>query len=128
MAYNDQCRFTSALVTINEAELKLAVKKYNLSADSAADLDRIIDLVLEDLRAFERSTEYSGIPAQWRPASFAIIPGIFDENNGLVNSTMKLVRHNVSSFYRSKIDEMYANGTPNPKLPGNHEALKTILK
>jgi len=127
MAYNEQCKFTSALITLNAEELKAAVQGQGIRADSDKDLDRIIDLIQNDLSAFVKHPDYSGIPAQWRPASFAIIPGIIDESNGLINSTLKLVRHKVKDFYRSRIDEIYAAGTADPHLPGNRESLRSIL-
>jgi len=126
MAYNDQCKFTSALITLNADELKKAVKDAGLSADTDEGLDRIIELIRNDMLAFTKHGDYSGIPAQWRPASFAVIPGAFDESNGLVNSTLKLVRYKTKDFYRSRIDEIYS-GAADPRLPGNREALKEIL-
>ena len=127
MAYNEQCKFTSALVTVNEEALREAVKKESLSLTSDDDLDRIIELIAEDISSFTGNREYGGIPAQWKAASFAIIPGIFDEANGLVNSTLKLVRHKVRDFYRERIDEIYETGTADPKIKGNREALRKIL-
>jgi long-chain acyl-CoA synthetase len=128
MAYNEQCKFTSALVTLNAGELKAAAAEQKISADTDEGLDRIINLIRDDLVAFAKQAAYSGIPAQWRPSSFAIIPGIFDENNGLVNSTMKLVRHKVRDHYRSRIDEIYLSGSADPCTPGNREALRKILE
>ena len=127
MAYNEQCKFTSALITLNNEELKAAVKARGLPVHSDEDLDRVIDLIRDDLTAFSGHPDYSGIPSQWRPVSFAIIPGIFDENNGLVNSTMKLVRHKVREHYRSRIDELYAGNSADPHLPGNRAVLRGIL-
>ena len=65
---------------------------------------------------------------QWRPSSFAFVTGAFDESNGFLNATMKLVRHKVREFYQPRLDEVYASGTADPMLPGNREALKAILK
>ena len=127
MAYNEQCRFTSALITLNADELKAAIRAQGLGTNSDEDLNRIIDFVLADLGAFAKNPDYAGIPPQWRPASFAIIPGVIDETNGLINSTMKLVRHKVREFYRLRIDEIYATGVADPHLPGNREALRLIL-
>jgi long-chain acyl-CoA synthetase len=128
MAYNEQCKFTSVLVTLNGEELRAAVNAAGLSANSDEDMDRIIDLIRDDLAAFAKYPDYSGIPGQWRLASFAVIPGIFDERNGLVNSTMKLVRYKVRDFYRSRIDELYAGLSADPHLPGNRAALRSILQ
>jgi long-chain acyl-CoA synthetase len=127
MAYNEQCKFTSALITLNIEELKAALTGQKLSAAADEELDRIINLIRDDLTAFAKQADYSGIPAQWRPSSFAIIPGVFDESNGLVNSTLKLVRHKVREYYRARIDEIYQSGSADPCTAGNREALRKIL-
>ncbi len=49
------------------------------------------------------------IPPAWRPAVFEIIPKTFSEDDQLVNSTMKLVRHKVVEFYADRIEAMYAD-------------------
>ncbi|MDR1212234.1 MAG: hypothetical protein LBK40_08410, partial [Spirochaetaceae bacterium] len=59
---------------------------------------------------------------------FALIPGVFGEEHGLVNSTMKLVRYKVRDFYRGRIDELYASGLADPRIEGNRKALREILK
>jgi long-chain acyl-CoA synthetase len=128
MVYNEQCKFTSALITLNGDELKALLKNRYIDIQSDEELDKLIGFIRDDLTAFSKKAEYAGIPAQWRPASFAIIPGVFDETNGLVNSTMKLVRHKVREVYRSRIDELYANHAADPCVPGNRSALKTILE
>ena len=128
MVYNDMSKFTAALITLNEGEFKDAVKVRGLFSKSNQDLDRMINLILDDLSAFTKYEEYKGIPPQWRPSSFAIINGVFDETNGLVNSTMKLVRHKVTDLYKSRLDELYAAGSADPRLDGNRAALIKILE
>ena len=129
MVFNDHCKFTTAIVTLNVPEFRAAVNSRGLSAASDAELDKVIGLVRDDLFAYAKLPEYSAdIPGQWRPASFAIVPDAFDESNGLLNATMKLVRHKVCDFYRPRIDEMYASGTADPMLPGNRETLRVMLK
>jgi long-chain acyl-CoA synthetase len=128
MAYNEQCRFTAALITLNVDELKEAAGAAGIAGTADADLDRIIGLIREDLEAFKGKAEYAAVPSQWRPASFAVIPQPFGEDHGLVNSTMKLVRHKVRDFYRARIDELYAAPSADPLLPGNREALREALK
>lgn len=127
MAYNEQCKFTSVLVTLNADALKNAMKEKGLSVSDDPDdaaCDAVLDLIREDLLKFKDHPDYSSIPVQWRPASFALIADAFDESNGLVNSTMKLVRHKVRDFYKDRIDELYASGSADPHLAGNRAALK----
>jgi len=126
MVYNEQCKFTSALVTLNAEHLHAEIEQQGFSKDSDEDLDRIITLIKDDISVFAKNPDYDRIPAQWRPGSFAIIPGSFDESNGLVNSTLKLVRYKVKDYYRSRIEEIYC-GYADPLLPGNRKALKSIL-
>ncbi len=120
MAYNEQNKFTTALVTLNVEALKRDI------AGSSVEASDIINIVREDITAFREHPEYGKIPAQWRPSSFAIIAKPFDEENGLVNSTMKLVRHKVRDQYRYRIDEMYETGSPEPLCDGNLQALRDI--
>ena len=129
MVYNDHCKFTSAIVTLNVPELKAAVQAQGLSTGSDGDLDKIIALVKADISAYTNVPEYAAdIPVQWRPASFALVTGAFDESNGFLNATMKLVRHKVREFYQPRLDEIYASGTADPMLPGNRDVLKAVLK
>lgn len=130
MVHNDHCKFTSAVVTINTPELKAAIKANGISGKTREeDLNKIIEVVKADIFAYAKNPEYaSNIPPQWRPATFAIVPGIFDENNGLLNATMKLVRRNVREMFQDRIDEMYATGNANPLSAGNRAALEEILK
>ena len=127
MVYNEQCKFTSALITLNTEQLMAEIERQELRFNTDADLDRIINLIKDDIYAFAKKDDYSKIPPQWRPGSFAIIPEAFDESNGLVNSTLKLVRYKVRDYYRSRLNEIYS-GFADPLLPGNREALKLILK
>ncbi|MDR1430033.1 MAG: AMP-binding protein [Spirochaetaceae bacterium] len=127
MAFNEQCKYTTALITVDGDALRAAVKKEGITPDDAG-LDRVIDIVRDDLLGFKDNGAYAGIPGQWRPASFALIPGVFGEEHGLVNSTMKLVRYKVRDFYRNRIDELYSSGLADPHIEGNRKALREILK
>ncbi len=122
MAYNEQNKFTSVLITLNTEAVKAAAKEKGITGTSDGDAEKIIDLIRDDLSAFRDHPEYSHIPPQWRPSSFAIIPSAFDETNGLINSTMKLVRHKVRDFYKARINEIYTSGVP--QNPGNIQALR----
>jgi long-chain acyl-CoA synthetase len=125
MAYNEQCKFTSVLITLNAGELKEAVRAAGITGTGDAEMDRVIGLIRDDLAVFKG--EYVSVPSRWRPASFAIIAEPFSEDQGLVNSTLKLVRRKTREFYRRRIDEVYAVPVPSPLLPGNREALRAIL-
>lgn len=129
MVYNDHCKFTCAVMTVNVPELKAAVQALGLLLSFDDDLDKIIALLREDVFAYAKKPEYAAnIPSQWRPASFAVVPGVFDENNGFLNATLKMVRHKVREAFQPRIDELYQGGSADPMLPGNRKALREILR
>ena len=55
--------------------------------------------------------------------TFAVLPEPFTEQNGMVNSTMKIVRGKVEKAYASRIDHLY---TPEGKNPVNRENIKSL--
>jgi long-chain acyl-CoA synthetase len=120
MAYNEQCKFTGALVTVNADALRAAL------SGGKAPADRVIELIRDDVVAFADHPDYQSIPAQWRPASIAIIAEPFDEKDGLINSTLKLVRHRVRARYADRIDELYAAGSADPLTEGNRAAVRAL--
>lgn len=120
MAHNEQCKFTAALVTVDAEALAAALP------GGKAPADRVIALIRDDLLSFREAAEYGTIPVQWRPASFALIPAPFDEAGGLINSTLKLVRHKVRDRYQDRIDEVYASASADPFTEGNRAAVRAL--
>lgn len=50
-------------------------------------------------------------PERWLPAAVAVLPEPFTEQNGLVNSTMKVIRGKVEERYARRIAALYeSNG------------------
>jgi len=101
MVYNDHKVFTGALITLQKDRFEAALKEKDITAAEEA-----LKLVENDLLHF-RNTEPGRIPQQWIPAAFEIIPKDFSEEDGLVNSTLKLVRHKVTDTYQERIKAMY---------------------
>ena len=119
MAYNEQSKTTSALITINGGMLKAKAAEKELK--TAEDL---LSEVESSFYAFKDKAV--DIPAQWIPSSFAIIAEEFSEANQLVNSTMKLVRHKVRDCYRDRIELMYSDDAAHRKA--NLDVLESLLK
>ena len=118
IVYNDHNSFTCALVTLQDEIIRSLIKQEQITTPESLH-ERIIELL----------TEYEGeakrtIPSQWLPARFAIITKPFSEADGLVNSTMKLVRYKVVEFYQKRFDNLYESEQENNRL--NIEALKEL--
>ena len=57
------------------------------------------------------------------PTTFAILPAPFTEQNGMVNSTMNIVRGKVEIAYAARIAQLYTREGKNPLNKWNKEAL-----
>lgn len=117
LVYNDHKTFTSALVTLNDDVVQALLK-----SEKVANAEELTKRIIEELRGYE---EYAGaIPQQWIPGRFALIEKPFSEADGLVNSTMKLVRYKVIEFYQKRIDQIYVSETEN--FSANVEVVKKL--
>ncbi len=103
MIYNDHKKFTTALVTLNKAEVEELIKKENISS-----AEQMTQRVKEEVLAFNKQVEFKGkFPEKWIPSQIQIIEEDFSEQNQMINSTMKMVRHKISETYQDRLDVMY---------------------
>jgi long-chain acyl-CoA synthetase len=121
MVYNDMKKFTTGLVTLNEANVVKMIKEKGIS-----DIDNLLKEIHNSLFSF---VEEGKIQEKWIPSTLAIIPEPFSEEQGLINSTLKLVRHKVVDYYGDRIEGMYKGeeGT-NFYNDKNREAVKSFIK
>ncbi|MBO7269238.1 MAG: long-chain fatty acid--CoA ligase, partial [Bacteroidales bacterium] len=67
-----------------------------------------IEAIRGQLAKFEKGGEMETMfPHRWLPSTFAVLPEPFTEQNGMVNSTMKIVRGKVEKAYAERIEHMY---------------------
>ena len=112
VAYNDMKKYTTALVTLEQGACRKLFESRGVSTAAAA-----LDVLLEEFESYRSAEEgQKTIPPSWRPTVFEVIPKTFSEDDGLVNSTMKLVRHKIVEMYRNRIDAMYKDlSVQNPR-------------
>lgn len=111
--HNNQDPFTSAIVVPNKEALKRYVhrKKPELSWDSAEAKELALNKLQREINDYRKGGKYEGaFPERWLPSAIAVIGEPFTEQNGLVNSTMKVVRGKVEERYADRIADMYGTG------------------
>jgi long-chain acyl-CoA synthetase len=123
MIYNDHNKFTSALLTLDEAKVKKTIK--NNSITNAEDL---LVLLKKELLLFKQQPEFKGkFPEKWIPSQFQVIEEAFSEENHLINSTLKMVRHKITEKYKDRIDLMYADSAQKKAKETNLKILEKIF-
>ena len=122
--HNNQSPFTGAIVVPNAEALRRELEQRHTPAeDRAAEAARILAAEINKYRA---GGDHAGeFPERWLPAGLAIVDEAFTEQNGLVNSTMKVVRSKVEEHFRNRLDYLY---TPEGKPVENAENLAALKK
>ena len=117
--HNNQNPYTIAIVVPNKEALRKAVGK------DAAKAAEILD---SEIRKYRTGGEFGGeFPDRWLPAALAIVDEPFTEQNGLVNSTMKVVRNKVESHFKARIDFAYTAEGKQLQNEKNLESLSKLL-
>lgn len=117
--HNNQSPYTTALLTLNSEALK---KQTTDPAEAAG-------LIADELAQYLKGGSHDGLfPYRWIPSAFAIIEEPFSEQNGLINSTMKIVKHKVYERYAQEIELLHTAEGKQPNSEGNLQVLGRLLK
>jgi len=124
--YNNQNPYTSALIVPNKEALKRYVhtKKPHLSWDTDEAKHLALNKLQREIHEYHKGGKFEGMfPERWLPAAVAVISEPFTEQNGLVNSTMKVMRNKVEQRYADRIEALYTSAG---KSIVNEENVKAI--
>lgn len=124
LLYNNQSPYTVALLVPNKEHLKRHLDHQHLDLESGQGKQEAIRIIQSQIDRFRKGGELSDLfPDRWLPTTFAILPEPLTEQNGMINSTMKIVRGKVEKAYASRIDQLFTPEGKNPVNPANLESL-----
>lgn len=124
LLYNNQSPYTVALLVPNKEQLKRHLAHMQLDLKTDKGKEEGIRIIQKEIDRFRKGGDLAYMfPDRWLPAAFAILPEPLTEQNGMVNSTMKIVRGKVEKAYAERIEQLY---TPEGKNPVNDENLKAL--
>jgi long-chain acyl-CoA synthetase len=126
MLYNNQKPYTVALIVPNQHALKVYLEERNLTADSDEGKRAVATLLENEVNEYRTNGKYGSMfPQRWLPVAIGILEEGFSEDNGLMNSTMKIVRGKVMDRYADLIEYLY---TPYAKDVSNERNIEEIEK
>jgi len=126
MLYNNQKPYTVALIVPNQHSLKLYLEEKNLTADSDEGKRAVIILIENEINEYRTNGKYGNMfPQRWLPVAIGILEESFTEDNGLMNSTMKIVRGKIMEKYQELIDYLY---TLDAKIVTNDRNIEEVEK
>ena len=125
--YNNQSPFTGAIVVPNAEALRHELDQRKVAEEARpAEAAKILAAEIGKYRA--GGAHAGEFPERWLPAGLAIVDEPFTEQNGLVNSTMKIIRSKVEEHFRNRLDYLYSPEGKSVANAENCKALKNLLR
>ena len=124
MIYNNQNPYTIALVVGSKENLNRELDERGVKGSERAT--EAAKIIAGEVAKYRSGGAYADeFPDRWVPAVIALADEAFTEQNGLVNSTMKVVRNKVEKRYESAITHAY---TAEGKAIDNARNIEAITK
>lgn len=122
--HNNQNPYTVAIVVPNREQLRREVAPLPATERTRAAL-RLIDGAIARYRSGGASA--GEFPERWLPSVLAIADEPFTEHNGLINSTMKIVRGKVEHYYAARLERLFTVEGKRLDSPENVAAVERLL-
>ena len=108
LLHNNQSPTTVALVVPNRDAVNSWLVQRGHAPDSAEGRRAVLRLLEEEVAAYRGGGRHAGMfPERWLPSKLAVLDEPFTEQNGLLNSTLKMVRGKIEERYRDVIAELH---------------------
>jgi long-chain acyl-CoA synthetase len=128
MLYNNQGKYTSALIVPNREALERWAKSRNINLSDIKGQEAALTEIESVINKYKPGGEYDDLfPSRWLPAAIAIIDEPFSIDNEMMNSTGKMVRGKVVEHHKNKIEYLYTSEAKNIVNPMNIAAINKIF-
>jgi long-chain acyl-CoA synthetase len=129
LLYNNQNPYTVGMIVPNIAAINRELEKHGHKPGSDEGDIAVLKLIQHEVDAYKKGGKYEGsFPERWLPTTIALLPESFNEENGLLNSTMKMVRGKITDYFAKELDYLYTAEARNIINPVNLEAIKKWYK
>lgn len=127
--YNNQSPYTSGLIVPNVMLLRQYAERQGLKPGSVEAYKSMLAKIYDELLQFRKGGQYAGMfPERWLPAVIAILPETLGEQNGTINSTVKIVRRKVYEYFREELDFLYTPEGKDIRNPRNTRNIKKLMQ
>ena len=124
LLYNNQNPYTVAMLVPNKENLRKALEAQSLKLNTDEGKETAIKLIEKQLARFKKGGDLDSLfPDRWLPTAFAILPEAFTEQNGMMNSSLKIVRGKVEKHYADRIESLFTAEGKKRNLEENKQNL-----
>lgn len=126
MLYNNQNAWTSGMIVPNMPAIKRELDKRSIKTGTDQAVAETLKIIQGEVDAYKAGGKFANsFPERWLPASIAVLPEAFTEQNHLLNSTMKMVRGKITERFKDELEFLYTPEAKNIQNKMNVEAVRT---
>ncbi|MCE5256432.1 MAG: hypothetical protein LLF89_06245, partial [Spirochaetaceae bacterium] len=115
-------KYVCALIVLDGDKVRKLIESRGLS--TARELCQVLQ---EEFVRFRSSISAQELNNSWIPVTFQILPEPFNENDGTINSTLKLVRYRVEELYGELLEYSYTKEGSSTLNPRNLATLQSLF-
>lgn len=128
MLYNNQNKYTTALLVPNGDALARWAKNKNIDLANSRGLETVLNELDSVISQYRTGGQYDDLfPSRWLPAAVGVLDEPFNADNKLLNSLGKMVRAKIVERYGAKLNYLYTAEAKNIVNPENLAAIKKVL-
>lgn len=129
MLYNNQNKYTTALLVPNKEALERWAKNHGIHPADPGFVNTVLLEIESVINQYKPGGKHDDLfPSRWLPGAVVLLGEPFNLDNGMLNSTGKLVRSKVVSCHQKKIDHAYTPEARNIVNPVNEAVIKNLFK
>ena len=129
MLYNNQNPYTVVLIVPSKEAIKRYTKEHHINQDNDEGIEKMLQLIESEINNYRKHGKYADMfPQRWLPAAIGILSEGFNEENKLMNSTLKIVRGKIIDRYDERIKYLYTPEAKSITNTINKQNLKELLK
>ncbi len=128
MLHNNQNPYTCGLIVPNKDAIIRKLKQQNIIPNSSEGVEAAINILQNEVSKYKRGGVFAGqFPERWLPATIAILPEAFTEQNQLLNSTMKIVRNKINERFEAELQFLFTSEAKKANNDKNKAAMSVWL-
>ncbi len=126
MLYNNQNPYTTGLLVPNIKAINRELTRRAIHPETNEGNDASLQIIQEEINHYKEGGKFEGMfPERWLPANTVVLPEAFTEENGLLNTTLKMVRGKIVKHFEKELEFLY---TPAAKDILNLKNIESIKK
>lgn len=128
MLYNNQNAWTSGMIVPNMTAITRQLEKHGIKSGTDKFYKETLLIIQKEVDAYKAGGKFAdSFPERWLPASIAILPEAFTEQNHLLNSTMKMVRGKIAEYFKNELEFLFTPESKNIINQRNMDSLKRLM-